>query len=218
MHDEITHFRKETGKPVIAVMMDVAASGGYYIGCACDEIVAQPSTVTGSIGVIMQMFDVTGTMNLIGVKSDAITSGAFKDAGSPLRAIKPEEREVFQKAVNEMYDRFVQVVDEGRATLDEAAVRKLADGRIYTSQQALDAGLIDRIATMREAVALVKERIGSRSVRLVRYHRPFAYRPNYYAFAPEAPTGDVNLLNINLPNFTGSTAPQFLYLWVPGVH
>ena len=71
MHDEIVHFRKESGKPVVAVLMDVAASGGYYIACACDEIVAQPSTVTGSIGVIMQTVDVSGTMKLIGVRTDA---------------------------------------------------------------------------------------------------------------------------------------------------
>ncbi len=217
MHDEISHFRRISGKPVIAVMMDVAASGGYYIACACDEIVAQPSTVTGSIGVMMQTVDVTGTMNLIGVKTDAITSGALKDAGSPLRAMKPEERELFQKVVNEMYDRFVAVVDAGRAKLDEQAVRKLADGRVYTAKQALEAGLIDRIATLHESVGLVKERIGSSSVRLVKYHRWHEYRPNYYAAAPDLPSATVNLLNVDLRQWRGGATPQFLYLWAPGM-
>lgn len=216
MHDEITHFKK-SGKPIIAVMMDVATSGAYYIACACDEILAQPSTVTGSIGVIMQTFDVTGTMNLVGVKSDAITSGEFKDIGSPLRKMRPEERELFQHVVNDMYKRFVDVVVEGRSDLDEAAVRRLADGRIYTATQALEAGLIDRIANLREAVGMVKERIGSKRIRFVAYTRPFGYRPNYYAQTPYA-IGDINLLNIDMPGWPYHTTPQFLYIWAPGAY
>jgi protease-4 len=215
MRDEILHFRK-SGKPVVAVLMDVAASGGYYIACACDEIVAQPSTVTGSIGVLMQTVDVSGTMNLIGVKSDAITSGPNKDAGSPLRAMKPEERQLFQTIVNEMHDRFVRVVDEGRANLDEQQVRALADGRIYTARQALEAGLIDRVAGMREAVAVAKQRAGVKRVRLVTYHRPFDYRANYYSKAPAFPPGDTNLLKLETNALLEQTTPRFYYLWRPG--
>ena len=217
MHDEIAHFRKTTGKPVVAVMMDLAASGGYYVACACDEIVAQPSTVTGSIGVIMLLFDVTGTMNLIGVKGDAITSGPFKDAGSPFRAMEPVEREWFQKIVLDMYDRFVKVVVAGRPKLDEGTVRKLADGRVYTAGQALEVGLIDRIATLRDTVDDLKKQTDSTAVRLIAYQRPYDYRPNYYAAAPVSPaTANVNLLNISLPSSLLPRAPQFLYLWAPG--
>ena len=215
MHDEIVHFRKESGKPVVAVLMDVAASGGYYIACACDEIVAQPSTVTGSIGVIMQTVDVSGTMKLIGVRTDAITTGSFKDVGSPLRAMRAEEREMFQRIVNEMYDRFVGVVVAGRPDLNEAEVRRLADGRIYTASQALELGLIDRITTLRDAVELTKERAGSKAVRLVTYHRPMDYRPNYYASRPPTFGSTVNLFNINLPGWLGGNTPRFMYLWAP---
>ncbi len=214
MHDEITHFRR-SGKPIVAVMMDVAASGAYYIACACDEIIAQPSTVTGSIGVIMQMFDVSGTMSLIGVQTDAITSGRFKDTGSPFRTMRPEEREIFQIIVNDMYERFVAVVDRGRPKLDEAAVRLLADGRVYTARQALEKGLIDHIATMRQAIDRVKDRIGAKRVRLVAYRRPPAYRPNYYASWPQVPAGDINLLNVELVPGLIPAAPRFMYLWVP---
>lgn len=217
MHDEITHF-KRSGKPIIAVMMDVATSGAYYVACACDEVVAQPSTVTGSIGVVMQMFDVTGTMNLVGVKSNAIISGEFKDIGSPLREMRPEERKLFQQVVNDMYERFVDVVVEGRSELDDTAVRRLADGRIYTATQALEAGLIDRIANLREAVGMVKERIGVRRIRLVAYTRPLDYRPNYYAQSPFVTGGDVNLLNIDVPGWPYHTTPQFLYIWAPGTY
>lgn len=215
MHDEVTHFKK-SGKPVIAVMMDVAASGGYYVACACDEIVAQPSTVTGSIGVIMLMFDVSGTMNLIGVKSDAITSGLHKDSGSPFRPMRPEERQLFEAVVKDMYDRFVKVVDEGRPKLDEAEVRRLADGRIYTAGQAVELGLIDRIATLRETVDSTKKRLGIKNVRLVAYQRSHDYRPNYYAQAPAPPAGDVNLLNVEMPYALTPPTPQFMYLWAPG--
>ncbi|MEK6674762.1 MAG: signal peptide peptidase SppA, partial [Planctomycetota bacterium] len=215
MYDEIKNFQRETGKPVIALMMDVAASGGYYVACACDEIVAQPMTITGSIGVIMQMFDVSGTLNLVGVKTDAITSGPNKDAGSPLRTMTAPERELFQAIVNQMYDRFVQVVVAGRPKLDEASVRKLADGRVYLAGQALETGLVDRIATMRETVEATKRRIGADRIRLVTYHRPLDYRPNYYASAPPTTGGDINWIKLQAPSILPNDSPQFLFLWRP---
>ncbi len=216
MHQEITHF-KESGKPVVAVMMDVAASGGYYIACACDEIVAQPSTVTGSIGVIMLMVDISGTMSLVGVKTDAITSGVHKDSGSPFRPMRPEERELFQTIVMDMYERFVKVVDEGRPEIDEARARRLADGRVYTAGQALEHGLIDRIAGLRETIESTKQRVGTTRVRVVTYHRPYDYRPNYYAQSPAKPAVDINLLRLDARSGLLPPAPQFLYLWHPGL-
>lgn len=215
MHDEIIHFKK-SGKPIIAMLMDVAASGGYYIACACDEILAQPSTITGSIGVIMQMVDVTGTMDLIGLQSRAITSGRFKDTGSPFRAMRAEERELFERIVADMYERFVAVVVAGRGNLDEPTVRRLSDGRIFTGTQALEAGLIDRIATLRDSIELAKELSGARRVRVVAYARPLSYRPNYYAHAPDRFAGGVNLINIDASILTGLGTPQFMYLWAPG--
>jgi protease-4 len=216
MHDEITHFRKESDKPIVALMMDVAASGGYYIACACDQIVAQPSTVTGSIGVIMMMFNVTGTMQKVGLSVEAITSGEFKDAGSPFKALSPEDRAIFAGIVLEMYERFVEVVAAGRPGLTKEQVRSLADGRVYSAKQALDAGLIDAIASPRETIEQIKEHIGARNVKLVTYARPYEYRPNYYAKTPAAPAGDVNLLKINLPSSFAPAAPEFMYLWSPG--
>ena len=212
MHHEIVRFKK-SGKPIVAVMMDVAASGGYYIACACDEIVAQRSTVTGSIGVIMQLFDLSGTMFKIGVKPEAVTSGPRKAAGSPFQPLGDEERAIFQAVVDDMFDGFVQVVADGREGLDAPAVRALADGRIYTATQALDLGLIDRIATMRATIAALKKQIGSKHIRQVMYHRPYDYRPNYYARAPEpAP----NVISIGLPGWLDGPSPRFMYLWSPG--
>lgn len=215
MHAEIADFRR-TGRPVIAMLMDVAASGGYYIACACDEIVAQPSTVTGSIGVIMQTVSLHGTMAKIGMTADAITSGPFKDAGSPLRELRPEEREHFQAIVDDMYDNFIGVVVAGRPKLEPARVRDLADGRVYSAPQALEAGLIDRIASMREALGMVKKRIGAEKVVLVRYARPTEFKPNYYAAAPTDGVGDINLLKLDAASLSAAATPRFMYLWAPG--
>ncbi len=216
MHDEINHFKK-TGKTIVAVIMDVGASGGYYIACACDEIIAQPSSVTGSIGVVMQMFDIAGTLHKLGVSTDAITSGTFKDAGSPFRKMKPQERDVFQSIIDDMFERFVTVVDQGRPNLDEAAVRLLADGRIYSAKQALDAGLIDRITTLRKSIDVVKERAGLGNVRLVAYGRPHGYRPNFYAMPPQSTTRDINLIRLDLGSLFENATPRFMYLWQPGL-
>lgn len=216
MHDEIAYFKKKTGKPVYAVMMDVAASGGYYIACACDEIFAQPSTVTGSIGVIMQLFDVSDTMAKIGVRSVAITSGAMKDAGSPFRHMEPKERELFQAIVNDMYERFVDVVVAGRPNLDEASVRALADGRVYTAAHAKEKGLVDEIRSLRDTIDYIKKKHDIARIKLVTYHRPVAYRPNYYASAPTRSHGDVNLLKLDLSRLPYLGTPRFMYLWQPG--
>ena len=215
MHEEVTRFRAKTHKPVIAVLMDVAASGGYYVACACDQIFAQRSTITGSIGVIMQTFDLTGTMAKLGVRGDAITSGPNKAAGSPFAKMTDDQRAIFQEIVDQLYGQFVEVAAAGREDLDEDQVRDLADGRVYTAAQALEAGLIDRIGTMRDAIAEVKSRAGLDKIRLVRYHRPAGYVANYHAAVPQRP-GDVNLINFDLPDLWSLTVPRFLYLWAPG--
>ena len=115
-----------------------------------------------------------------------------------------------------MYDRFVDVVAEGRPGLDEPAVRRLADGRVYSASQALELGLIDRIAGMRDVIGVAKTRSGTSRMRLVAYRRPLAHRPNYYAQAHESSKGDVNLVNIDLPASLAGATPRFMYLWSPG--
>lgn len=211
MHAEIMHFRESTSKPVVAVMMDVAASGGYYIACACDEIVAHRSTVTGSIGVVMQLFDVTGTMRKIGVKPTTIKSGELKAGGSPFHTLSETDRAVFQSIIDEMHQRFVEVVAMGRPKLTAERIRQLADGRVYTAGQALEVGLVDSIGTMRTTVEAVKKRIGAKHIRLVSYHRPMGYVPNYYARAATAP----NVVHIDLPPWLRSAGARFMYLWAP---
>lgn len=212
LYQEIEAFRKNTKKPVVAFFMDVAASGAYYLACASDEIIAQRSGVTGSIGVIMQMINVSGTMAKIGVTTDAITSGPMKDVGSPFRTMRPEERELLQGIVDGFYQQFVDVVDAGRPGLSRDDVLKIADGRVYSAKQAVEMGLVDRTGTLRDAIEAVKKRAGIEKAHTVIYHRPLAWTPNIYAKAPAMTRPTVNLFNVNLSSFWTAT-PRFLYIW-----
>ena len=128
--------------------------------------------------------------------------------------MSPSQRALFQGIVDELYERFLAVVDAGRPSLSADAVRKLADGRVYTAKQALDAGLVDRIGTLRDALAAVKKRIGAKRVKVVTYDRPLAWRPNIYAQPTPTPV-NVTLMNLSLPRWWTRPGPTFLYLWQP---
>lgn len=149
---------REGGTPVIASMDSVAASGGYYIASACDPIVANSGTITGSIGVILQWFDVKDLVHWAKLKPETITSGAMKDAGSPYREMTESERAYFQGIVSQLHSQFVRDVAEGRKSKMKAEdVAKIADGRIFTGEQALELKLIDQIGTIDDAVRTAGE-------------------------------------------------------------
>lgn len=155
IHREVLKF-KESKKPLIAFFTGVAASGGYYISAPADKIMATPSTITGSIGVIAQFPNYTDLMAKLGVKMHTIKSGPQKDMLSPYRPLDPEGEKILQNWINESYDEFVRVVSNGRK-LDESVVRTIADGRIYTARQAVKNKLIDSVGYFEDAVALAKE-------------------------------------------------------------
>src|SRR5258706_12985582 len=144
MFNELDTFKRSARVPVVAVMMDVAASGGYYVAIAADTIVAHPTSVTGSIGVIMVTMNAEGLMQKLGLTASAIKSGERKDMGSPFRALADEERKIFQSVIDGLYGQFVAKVVATRKIPLETA-RTIADGRVYTAQQALELKLIDRI-------------------------------------------------------------------------
>jgi protease-4 len=217
MYIELQRFKQQTGKPVIASLLDVAASGAYYIACAADQIYAHPTTVTGSIGVIMIAPDFSGTMQKLGVQANIIKSGALKDAGSPFREMTTEDRAVFQQMIDAMYERFLNVVAAARTDIDEPRVRKLADGRVYLAPEAREAGLIDELGTLHDAIRAAKQAagLGETPVVVVEYARPLAHRPNIYADTTDVPA-QVNLVNVDLPDWLHGASPQFMYLWAPG--
>jgi protease-4 len=162
----------------------------------------------------MQTIEVTGTMNKIGVRADTIKSGPQKAAGSPFETLTPEQREVFQEVVDQLYAQFIDVVAAGRPKLSREKILELADGRIYTAPQALEHGLIDKIGSMEDAVQSAKRLAGIRSALVVSYARPYGYRANYYAqpWAPPA-DADINLLNLDLGRPAASEQAPFMYLW-----
>ncbi len=137
-------------KPVVVSMGDVAASGGYYIACAADQIYANPGTLTGSIGVIISGFNVAGLFNRLGVEPQVIKSGKFKDILSTSRALTADERTLLQALINNTYEQFLQAVAKGRKK-DIQVLRPLADGRIFTGQQAQQVGLVDTLGGLVEA-------------------------------------------------------------------
>lgn len=144
---------REEGTPVVASMDSVAASGGYYIASACDPIVANAGSITGSIGVILQWFDVEDLVRWAKLDPETITSGAMKDAGSPYREMSDAERQYFQGIVAQLHSQFIRDVAEGRKSRMKAdEVAKVADGRIFTGEQALALKLVDQIGTIDDAV------------------------------------------------------------------
>lgn len=149
VYNEIVRVRKD--KPVYVSMGDVAASGGYYIASASDRIYADSSTLTGSIGVIWDITDMSGLYKKIGFNTQVIKSGKFKDIGSPNRPLTADEKTLLQGIVMDTYGQFVKAVAEGRH-MPEADVRKIADGRVFTGSQATKNGLVDRIGGMHEAI------------------------------------------------------------------
>ncbi|HET6368936.1 MAG TPA: signal peptide peptidase SppA [Pseudomonadales bacterium] len=142
---------RKAGKPVVASFGAVAASGGYYVGTAADRIFANPGTLTGSIGVIMQMANVEGLLKKAGVEYVVIKAGAYKDVGNFSRAMTPEERRILQALLDDVYGQFVAAVVKGRG-LDEGTVRTFADGRIYSGQQAHALKMVDELGGFEDAV------------------------------------------------------------------
>jgi len=152
-------LRVHEKKPIIASLGNLAASGGYYIASGCDSIVANPGTLTGSIGVVMQMANVTELLKKLGLQGVIVKAGKFKDIGSPLRDMTDEERRLLEGLLENVHTQFISAVAKGRKLAPEQ-VRALADGRVYSGEQARDLKLVDRLGGLRDAVQLAAERAG----------------------------------------------------------
>ncbi len=215
LYHEIRMFKQKKKIPIIASIMDVGASGGYYVSVATDKIVAHPSSVTGSLGVIMLSMNAHGLLEKIGVQASAITSGPRKDMGSPFRAMTEEERAIFQSVINGFYERFLAVIKEGRRNLTADEIKKLADGRIYSGDQAKALGLIDRVGYLEDALELAKAEAGLTEARVVVYQQQGEFRQNIYSKFLGGGDGLNTLANFDLMALVRSGTPQFMYLWMP---
>jgi len=150
IYDAFKRF-SDTGRPVIVSMADVAASGGYYIAAPADEIFANPATLTGSIGVIMQLLNYEGLLDWANVYDETIKSGEFKDIGSAMRPMTPEERELLQDMLDQVHDQFKEAVMEGRGYTREE-IDEIATGMIWNGEDALELGLIDKLGGLQDAI------------------------------------------------------------------
>ena len=219
LYHEILEFKKTKKIPVAAAMMDLATSGGYYVAMSSDRVFAHPSTITGSIGVIMVTANAQGLLDKIGVQPTAIVSGPKKGMGAPFQPLKEEEREIFQNVIDTLYGRFLSVVEAGRPGLAKEPIRKLADGRIFTAELAQQEGLIDQIGYLEDAIEWIKQEAGLQSAKVVTYRRGRG-RDNANVYSTfEPPTiGQLGLPRIDsgflLRALSGGT-PNFMYLWMP---
>jgi len=214
MYSRLKRFKQARKLPVVAVIEDVGASGGYYVACAADRIIAHPTSVTGSIGTMVQTISLSGTMKWLRIDAKAITSGPRKDMASPFKPLDPDDLAILQQMVDEYYQRFLDVVGASRKELDADRIKTLADGRVYTGRQAKEEGLVDALGTVEDAVVAAKSACGDARVKVVMYHRPVGYRANVYSAAPSTTAGgDVNLVNLSADQLLSAAQPQFLYLW-----
>lgn len=198
----------EEGTPVVASMSEVAASGGYYVASATDRIVANPSTFTGSIGVILVLVNLEEAAGNLGIEPIIIKSGRLKDLGSPFSELTEEERDILQSLIDGAYDRFVDVVAQGR-DLSRADVREVADGRPLSGEQARDAGLVDVLGGFDRAVEEARALAGIEEARVVEYRQPFSLAD---LFSPAFPSivGPVE----DVERSVGVTGPVLKYLYV----
>jgi protease-4 len=150
---------REAKKPVVASLGSVAASGGYYVAVAADRIYASPGTLTGSIGVVMQLANLEGLLKKVGVEYVVVKAGAYKDVGNMARAMTPEERRILQSLLDDVYDQFISAVADGRG-LDPQAVRAFAEGRIYSGRQAQSLKMVDDLGGLEDAIEAAAKMAG----------------------------------------------------------
>lgn len=237
MYREVRAFSERTGRPVVASLGEIAASGGYYLALAADRIVAEPASITGSIGVIIPTVNVSEGLSRIGIRSRSITSRANKDLANPLEPMREEHYAVLQALVDEFYDRFRSLVVERRGPshvgpvaagrepvaarmLDSARVDTLTDGRVVTGVKAAEEGLVDQTGGIHDAFAVAKSLAGVRAAKLVKYYRQDADPPRSAYAQSDAPRADrgseINLLQLRLgTSVLGSETAGAYYLWAP---
>jgi len=225
MYELVRDFRRQTKKPVIASTQEVCASGAYYISCAADQIVAHPTSVIGSIGVLFSTMEFEGALGKLGVRAESIKSGPLKDMGSPFKALNRNERAVMQEMVDEYFRRFVAVVDDARDLKEPQPTLPLAadyagvfSGRVFSGERAVELGLADRAGRLEDAIKLAKQMGKAKGAKVIMYRRPYGYGGSIYASAdapaPKARAGET-VLRLELPQSRVTLPGGFYYLWEP---
>jgi protease-4 len=214
IHHEILEFKKRRNVTVVACFLGMATSGGYYVATAADHIVAQPTTLTGSIGTIALKFNVEGLMEKVGVEEETVKSGDKKDMWSPFRPASREEKKILQSIIDEYQNKFLEVVRAGRKNMTEADLATVNDGRVFSGSQAFKLRLVDQLGYLNDAVQWAKNAVGMEQAKVVMYHRPGSYVDNIYSISQgEAWSWAARLRGGGL--LPQRQTPQFMYLWLP---
>ncbi len=210
MLHEVQAFKKQTGKPVVACLLDVGAGGAYYLACGTDAIVASPTSVVGGIGVVLNLYYATIAMELQNVFDVSIRAGASIDMGSPTRKLTPEERKLFDAMAKEYHSRFKNVVTAARKNVPADAA--FLDGRVMSAAQAQQAGLIDGIGYLEDALATARHLSGTGQARPVMYRRKGDPAYSLYATTANRPIHGT-FMPYSVPGLDRSRLPLFLYMW-----
>jgi|SRR5687768_5592444 len=207
IYSAIRRTRRDSGKPIVASMDSVAASGGYYIAAGCDSIVANPGTITGSIGVVLQWFDMEDLVRWAKMKPETIVSGPLKAAGSPYKEMTDAERQYFQRIVLQLHSQFVRAIAEGRTgKITLAEVAKIADGRVFTGEEAVTLKLVDQLGSIDDAVRAAAKLAGIKGDPATIWPK----RREATLFDVLTDGGDARA---SLEKILSRRLPQFLYRW-----
>jgi len=213
MWRDLTMFKQKTGLPVIACIMDVGAGGGYYLATAADHIVAHPTSLTGGIGVILNIYNLQAAMELQSIVSTPIKSGALTDLGSSERPLTEKSEAILKTLARDFHSRFRDIVRDSRGlNLKNDSV--VFDGRVFAAQDALEKGLIDSSGYLDDALQMARNQAGTPSAATVIFHRKKDRARTPYAITPNSPAqGDI--VPLSIPGLDRSKLPAFLYMWQP---
>ncbi len=213
MRHDLVGFKARTGLPVIACLMDVGTGGAYYLATAADHIVAHPTSITGGMGVILNLYNLEEAMLQFNIIGMPIKSGKFVDLGSPIRAPTEDGREILQRVADDFHKRYQAVVQSARPNHDPSAKEDF-DGRIFTAFEAEQRQLVDSVGYLDDAIQFGREFGGCIGARVVILHRCQDKARTPYAMSPNIPL-TTSAMPISLPGFERTKLPTFLYIWQP---
>lgn len=215
LYHEISKYKKITGAKVVTCMMDICASGGYYMALSSDKIYAHPTTITGSVGVIFMQPKIEGLLDKIGVDVDVSKSGKNKDMGSPFRMQTEEEKKIFQNLIDKLGARFMKLVKENRKMSPEA-LKQVSNAGVYLPQEALKLGLIDKICYLDEAISETKKLAKLKNAQVICYRRSFYPDDNVYnSTNSKFDGGKISLIDLGVFENIKNMKAGFYYVWTP---
>jgi protease-4 len=227
MYDMVKRFKNKTHKPVVASIQEVGASGAYYVSCAADKIVAQPTSVVGSIGVIFESLEFQGTLMKLGITPITVKSGTLKDMGSPFKALQPDERDVMHSMIEEYFARFIGVVRQNRNIAEaprpdltayaEAPYEGIFSGRVFSGARGVELGLIDQTGLLEDAIDMARSMANAPDASVIQYKRPYGYSGSIYASTDVNPP-QAGVTRLEIPGADNVMLPGgFYYLWRAGL-